>query len=166
MPQLSKSRSSRHNLLPYLRSASSKISLTAINSTSSLAALFSSSSNNGSTRSLALFGGGSGTGGRQYSDGDSGKENESPCKSGKSTLRKTPRSKSKGSLMSGKKAGDGTATMSMISGPTLTPESLNIVRTRFTLVPIVNEAEENSVVRNTDTGKTVVAPPNSPIRKF
>ena len=171
MPALSKSRSSRHNLLPYLRSCSSKLSLTALSSTTSFTALFSSTSNNGSSRSLAFFGGGTRAAGSSTRDGtdtEAGKENESPNYKG--TLRKAQKSKSRGNLGLGiRKAGGG----AVISGPVLTPESLEHMRARFTLVPIVNEVEEaDMVIVNVSTEKpkaktpmqTLAVPPNSPTR--
>ncbi|EJD04536.1 uncharacterized protein FOMMEDRAFT_28209 [Fomitiporia mediterranea MF3/22] len=118
MPVFRKSPSSKQsiNILPYLRSASSKLSLSALSSTSSIGALFTSSSPSTSGSSRSLFK--SGTRGKD-------KENTSP----------TPSPSSKDKSKKGKKKSGGSA-YPEISAPQLTPDSLEAVKARFTLIPL------------------------------
>ncbi|KAH8111461.1 hypothetical protein DFH11DRAFT_608019 [Phellopilus nigrolimitatus] len=145
MPAFRKSRSSKNNLLPYLKSASSKLSMSPFSSTSSLTAFFSSSPSSTSSKSVFMSGISRIISGKE-------KENDSPT---------TARSKAAGS------PGDKARKPGMypeISAPQLSPEALEAVRARFTLVPIANveadvEAEHEEEAAGIRKPHTCIAVP-------
>ncbi|PAV21669.1 hypothetical protein PNOK_0162600 [Pyrrhoderma noxium] len=147
MPAFRKSPSTKSNFIPYLMSASSKLNLSALSSTSSLSALFSSSTSaSGSSRSIFKSSGtrgvvnpkGSGVDKGTATDSSKEKENSTPTSAPRSGIPKSlstglkPRTRM--TMMKKKKKGSGACIE--ISGPTLTPDSLEHVHSRFTLVPL------------------------------
>lgn len=140
-----KSASSRRNILPYLKSASSKLNISALSSTGSITALFTSATQdrrdqNGagpSPSKQSIF-----TNGIRGLVGGRDKENENASPS---AGRRTGKSGDKGRKHA----------YPEISAPTLTDEALAAVKARFTLIPInggqpsaVDESEEGfSIIR-------------------
>ncbi|KAL5535000.1 hypothetical protein ACEPAF_3091 [Sanghuangporus sanghuang] len=123
MPAFHKT-TSKQSILPYIRSASSKLSLCALSSTSSISALFSSSASmSGSSKSIFM------SGIRGIMNAQQDKENTLPSESpSNSTLLKKAKSRKDRS-----KKG---SAYPEISAPQMTSESLEAVRAKFTLVPL------------------------------
>lgn len=134
-PSMRKSSSSKRSFLPYLRSASSRLNISALGSTSSIAALFTSAAaqdhrdpcGSGSSPSKqgifasGIFGAVSGK----------DKENEH---AGSNIGKRSGKAMEKGKRHA----------YPEISAPTLTDEALEAVKARFTLIPINRSAAEET----------------------
>ncbi|KAI5118526.1 hypothetical protein M0805_007694 [Coniferiporia weirii] len=145
MPAFRKSYASKTALLPYLKSASSKLNLSALGSTSSLSAFFSSGHSGASSgansgaasRSVVMNGIRGILSGRE-------KENAVPRPAQQPQSRTKTKASSTAQVVaeaqsSEKKrqgAGTGAGAYPEISAPQLSPEALAAVKARFTLIPL------------------------------